>query len=505
MNLWVKRAGQLAFMAVALFFFACKDDVTPGFPNPNEKFNVRYVEIPLESSVYLIDSIRTSNMYGELNRLLVGKYNDPSFGKVTARGFMEIQPLSTSIGVSDDKIALIVYDSVRLDMRYDHYSYGTGGTSPQTFNVHLLTELISSDSAERANNRFYSKKNDVDYDPTPIGTKTENVNGAQFKVEFDKGASAMANRILNIRLDDSFGQLLLTRAKTGGEEYTKPEKFNTYVKGLAVIPGDDNDKVIGFDHANTLRSDTLQSRVVVFFHLPEDTTFRTVSYNLNYRSFTNIEAERDAGNSPDLYDITEFYTAKDPAEYRYTQTGTGVVLRVDFGNFYNFADTIDQMIINSAELAITGYESSSSLYPVNSFSMVLLDSTTHTRYRNTRYRYVPRYNSNGDQIGTDVVVHSYDAQIVASHKGYINDVSQFLTTVADNGAAFSLQRDGDKFGGYMTLLAQQFYQSTPDFRYRYFGLFPTDPLNGKSINRLVFHKNNLRMKIYYTIPTQPKN
>jgi hypothetical protein len=505
MNLWVKRTGQLALIAVALFFLSCKDDVTPGFRNPKDKFNVNYVEIPLESSVYLLDSIRTSNVPGEFGRLMVGKYNDPAFGTVTANGFMEIRPFNASLGIDDEDLPLIIYDSVRLDMRYDFYSYGTSGTSNETFNVHLLTELISSDTVERAANRFYSKKNDVDYDPTPIGTKTVSINGAEFKVEFDKGASEKDNRLLSIKLEDSFGQLLLARAKAAGEEYTDQEKFNTYVKGLAVIPGDDNQKVLGFDHVNSISADTIQSRVVVFFHLPTDTTFRTVSFNLNYISFTNLETDRNAGNAPDLFDIPDFYTTKEPPVNRYSQTGTGVVTRIDFGNFYAFADTIDQMIINSAELAITGYESPGSFYPINNFSVVLLDSIENVKYRNTRYFFKPITNSNGDTIQWAQYTHEYDQAIFRSHRSLLNDGGGFLTAFSDGGTALSLKRDGEKFSGYMTLLAQQFYMSSGDFRYRYFGLFPTDPANGKSINRLIFNKNNLRLKIYYTIPINQGN
>jgi hypothetical protein len=501
MNLWVKRTWQLALIAVALFFLSCKDDVTPlGFRNPKDKFNVKYVEIPLESSVYLIDSIRTSNFPGELGRLLVGKYNDPAFGAITANGFMEISPYNSSLGIADADLPKVDFDSVRLDMRYDFYSYGTGGTSDETFNVHLLTELISSDSVERAAGRFYSKKNDVDYDPDPIGTKTVSISGAEFKVEFDKGASGMDNRLLSIRLDSAFGESLLARAKAGGEDYTKQEKFNTFLKGLAVIPGDNNQKVIGFDHVNGLRADTVQSRLVVFFHLPGDTTYRTVSFNLNYRSFTNIEADRNAGNAPDLFDIPDFYTAKEPPVNRYSQTGTGVVTRIDFGNFYAFADTVEQMLINSAELVITGYESPGSFYPINSFSVIMLDSLENIRYRNTRYGYQPITNNNGDTIQIVPYIHSYDRQIINSHRSSLNDGSGFLTAFSDGGTALSLRRDGEKFSGYMTLLAQQFYLSSGDFRYRYFGLFPTDPQNGKTINRLVFNKDNLRLKIYYTTP-----
>ena len=59
MNLWVSRVGQLAMLAVALFFFSCEDETSIlGFKNPNSKFRASYVEIPIESSVLLRDSLR---------------------------------------------------------------------------------------------------------------------------------------------------------------------------------------------------------------------------------------------------------------------------------------------------------------------------------------------------------------------------------------------------------------------------------------------------------------
>src|SRR5688500_7755434 len=64
MNLWANRLGQLAILAVALFFFSCEDDTSfLGYRNPNEKFKGKYVEIPLNSTVFLLDSIRTSNYF----------------------------------------------------------------------------------------------------------------------------------------------------------------------------------------------------------------------------------------------------------------------------------------------------------------------------------------------------------------------------------------------------------------------------------------------------------
>src|SRR5262245_57681739 len=92
MNLWVKPLGQLLMLAVALFFFSCEDETsTLGYKNPNSKFKVSYVEIPIASSVVLRDSLRTSNFNysGEPNRFLLGNYTDEIFGKVQTATFTQ--------------------------------------------------------------------------------------------------------------------------------------------------------------------------------------------------------------------------------------------------------------------------------------------------------------------------------------------------------------------------------------------------------------------------------
>jgi hypothetical protein len=86
MNLWAKTLGRLTVLAVALFFFACADETSLlGFKNPNPRFNVSFVEIPIESSVLSIDSIYTDNK-GTAGGLLVGNYQDNIMGNVHSEG-----------------------------------------------------------------------------------------------------------------------------------------------------------------------------------------------------------------------------------------------------------------------------------------------------------------------------------------------------------------------------------------------------------------------------------
>src|SRR5690349_3936895 len=74
MNLLDKSLGQLALLAVALFFFSCEDPTSIGFPNPNDKFDIHTIEIPLETSTILVDSVITDNKTLRDGVTLVGKY-----------------------------------------------------------------------------------------------------------------------------------------------------------------------------------------------------------------------------------------------------------------------------------------------------------------------------------------------------------------------------------------------------------------------------------------------
>src|SRR5690349_8861337 len=113
MNLWVKSLKQLAVLAVASFFFSCEDETSLiGFKDPKPKFNVRYIEIPISSSVMLIDSLITDNkpVFERINgqptksgifplnntNLLIGEYNDPTLGTVRAEPFVQLIPVAST-------------------------------------------------------------------------------------------------------------------------------------------------------------------------------------------------------------------------------------------------------------------------------------------------------------------------------------------------------------------------------------------------------------------------
>src|SRR6187397_3223731 len=171
MNLWANRVVQLASLLVALFFFSCEDEASVlGFKNQNQKFEASYIEIPIESSVLLLDSQRTSNfvlLQNETNRFLIGQYTDDKFGAVAANAYTQFFTNSGAKLPAD-----VTYDSVSLQIILDFYNYGSADAlSSQTVSVYELDEELKSE-----NRKYYFNKSEAHVKPTPLGSKTFTVN-----------------------------------------------------------------------------------------------------------------------------------------------------------------------------------------------------------------------------------------------------------------------------------------------------------------------------------------
>jgi hypothetical protein len=462
-------------IAVALFFFACEDETSLlGYPNPNSKFNVRYIEIPITSSVMLIDSIRTSNFYQEeLNRVLVGKYTDPKFGDITATAFTQIVPTTTS---KLDATAEV--DSVTLQIRFDYYQYGATGNTPQSFSIHELTEKM-----EDTLYSYYFNKSTVPYGAA-IGSKSASVSEEDFEIQYAKADNAKDTTLVKFTLDNSLGQKLFERAKAGDSTYTNSRYFAEYIKGLAIVPTS-NDKVVGFDLNNSLDVNSLITRLTVHYHT-STTDSLMLHFGLSRIQFTNIQADRSAS---ELSELAAFNQPVEPSSgLRYVQSGTGVVTKLDFSNFYDYvdADSLQNIIINSAELVITGTESTDQYAPVNALSLRML----------------------ADDNTIKKVKTATDTSSIIAYGGTVGISDQIFTVQGDSRSSFILGKasGSNKYSGFMTLFAQQMYLKAENKpRYKYFALYPESPPIGKGVHRLAFNKDNIKLRLFYTKPTINSN
>jgi hypothetical protein len=488
MNLWARILGQLAVLTVALFFFSCEDETSIlGFKNPNKKFKVNYVDIPLPSDVFLMDSLRTSNHYdadnrypNETMRMLVGKYADDALGDVRAAALTQF--FTTTPSPLDE---FAVFDSVTLQLRFDYYVYGNQSATPQTISVHELQQDLKRDSTD-----YYFNRSTTAYDANALGSKTFTIIPEDFKKYVDDQKDTTIS--ITIPLDPSFGQRIFDSAvkyrdATTVEDsaFVKYSEFVKEFKGIAIVP-EGGDKIVGFTPGSG------SSAIRLHYH---DADTDSLVLNLAFQPTTTYNAITDDRSSTELASLGQYSQPFLPASSeRYIQSGAGVLTRLDFQPFYNFvdADTNSNVVINSAEVLLGPAAESTSLDPINTIMLVAVKHNAYLR------RVADRL--------ADPTQYAADSTSVANYGGKMGISGGFFSPLDADGNILLISKSGenDYYNGFMTLFAQEFFKHHDGMdRFPYFALYPLSPQIGKSVNRLIFDADNIKLRIYYTRPTEP--
>ncbi|WP_276367235.1 DUF4270 family protein [Chryseolinea sp. H1M3-3] len=487
MNLWAKRIGQLVALPVALlFFFSCEDEASLlGYKNPNPKFDATYVEIPIESSVLLLDSQRTSNYVfeNETNRLLLGQYPDEKFGTVKADVYTQFYAISTT------KLAAgATFDSVTLTLSLDFYNYGSKDkNTQQSISVYELDGDL--DFAKRRN---YFSNSEILTKPTPLGAKVFSVNTDSL----DHFANNNLDRSVTVRvsLDQAFGQQIFNQALRWRDYATNDdstfidfERFTALFKGLS-IKSDNGDKILGVRP---------NSFINLHYHTASDDSLNVALGFGLVTSFSQIKADHSTSSLTGLTTPSQdFYP---PDDLRYIESGTGVYTKLDFGKFFEFCDTVPNVIITSAELSVESV-TESTLAPPASMVLRILNSNNELRkVKNLKDtldigNYNPRFPAHTGTLSLD------DGSVVE------DDLAFYVRGDQDPYIRYSSTKKS--YSGNFALFFQQLSLVREDLpRFQYFVLYPSSPSspNTKSVNRVVFPKDNIKLKIYYTKPTTPLN
>lgn len=462
MNLWVKRTGQL--LLAALFLMACEDESSLlGFKNPKNKFDVNFVDIPLESSVVLIDSIRTDNLDGSITRLLVGKYFDPIFGEVSSTSFVQLRPDRT-----DTISTTSVYDSLVLEMQLDFYAYGANGIAPESLSIHEITEDSIVYSVPIKPYYFY---NSLGYGPS-MGESTYSINYDSLKKQ---SALTTPTTTFSVRIklneNTDFNQRLFNLIKDNvDDQFSDPKKFRYAIKGLALTAGSTYSSIVGFTGSSLSKT-----RLTLHYHTPTDTLTRL--FYLDVGSFSNIQTNRTG----DLAGFPFYESVQPSSDLRYVQNGSPVITRIDLNNFYEFIKDVPKTLINSAELVIDDVENPGVYTPPAFINL-------RTMKENNLFHH---QNKTAD---TDLL----------SKYWVIRESTYFLlrSDISSGGqpVPVSLSYKDGKYSGNMTLFAQNLIQEKDaDPKLRYVGLYSLN--TGKTVNRVAFNKNAVKLRLYYTVPT----
>ena len=505
MNLWVNRLRQLAPLAVALFFFSCEDDTSfLGYKNPNKKFQHYSIEIPVDSKVYLIDPLRSSNfaLLNDQNRLLVGNYTDPVFGSITSSAVTQFVPVSVTKIPTD-----AVFDSASLILAYDTYTYGSEAEQNQTFKVYEVSDVLDgSKRREYVTTTPFNTSNEIGSKTVKVWPQLTRENYKAVAEQKPEGSKYSARDSVLIKLDPEFGALLFQSAMDwavdGDSTYYYVDRFVKKHKGLAIKPDPSNTMLVGFNTANF-------TQMIVYFHTAEKTKQRivfSVSYN-GLLSYNQILADRSGS---ELSDLTAPYTEVTPANgNRYIQAGTGVMTEINFDKFLYFADTVQgSIVINQAELVIDNIDDSNKDVPVpTAFSL---------RYvkEDNRYRLFTEATTTGSQDQKDLTLYKgffrRDFQNATEQSNIVYaavDDDHVGYAAGDQGSPYLLTYSAEDkaYSGNPTMFLQQLYRNRNNLPFKDFILFPAVGSNGssgfKTTNRLIFPAENIKLRIKYTKPT----
>ncbi len=483
MNLWVKTLRQLTILSVAFFFFSCEDESSLlGFPTP--KFNVRYVDIPLgaaNSQVMVIDSLITDlrpivSSGGQaqfVDGVIAGQYQDPDFGHISAQPYLAVYALSNTALNST-----AVFDSVTVRFRLNFYGYGFTGQKDYTFPVH---EITGDTLSLYGGKRYYANSTPPEYAAEPLGEVAVTVRYDSLLKQTTRDPSRQDTLYLQGRLSDEYGLRVFNLLKEGFANVEQQKAFKNEIKGLTLVP-DAEEGMLGMNLVNSFGQ---LSRVIVHYHTMADGAVKdtlTASLGFEYASYTKIDVDRTGTDLAGLLPYEPFTT---PDGKAFIQSGAGVVNRVDLVPFYAFADTLDNIVINSAELVVNNVTAPQGLNPHNALVLRLMNNTTN-QFLNSRI--------------------AADREIAQNYYVIGSSMEPYYFPAMEGGSAAVLMYSSEdqRYSGFMTRFAQSLFANRNDAngvntnRLRYVALVPSSPPTNRGVTRTLFNADNVNLRIYYT-------
>jgi hypothetical protein len=262
--------------------------------------------VTVDMSTINFDSLVTSNQ----NRILIGNYEDPIYGKVKSNSYFQLASESYALknDGSDTETTNYVFDSISMILKYDNYYYGDT-TKVQTFDIHRLTQRVKPNTDDKS---FYNNSV-LSYDSESLGT----VSYKPRPIEKDS---------INIKMSDAFGAALFQKLKK--KEITDFDSFNEYLKGLVLVPSTSNSSsVIGFHVATSkvrlyyskYQADTEETPFIIDFTILDAT-----------KQFNAISSDKTGTLIENLPVSTSKLSSALTNRQGFIQSGTGVACRVDF-------------------------------------------------------------------------------------------------------------------------------------------------------------------------------
>lgn len=298
--------------------------------SPDEDITLQIGEdyVASNTKVYFIDSLTVnastiqfdSLIVSYPKRLLIGAYNDPTFGVTQSRSFIQLE--NHDYGIDNDAI----YDSIALTLYYDNYFYNDTIPNQQFKIFEVLDDIKPEESS------YYNTTN-FNYNNTPIAVK-------------DFSPKPYKNDSLFIKIDDAFGASIFNKIKD--DDINNLDEFLDEYKGLMVAANESsNTSILGFAKHSLLR---------IYYSLPseEEIVEKTIDFSFNTANTFNQTTSNQTGTFFEtIIDQETILQSKDTDNSSFIQSGTGITTRIDIPYIKLLNDIPGDGVIIDAKLSFS--------------------------------------------------------------------------------------------------------------------------------------------------------
>lgn len=318
----MRRLSFYAVCITVIILISCtRSTIEFGTVPENNYTRLVYIDtVSVRLSTVLTDSFAT----GGATAFLLGRYQDPYLGVISARPFFQVDRPSAL----PDIPVTAVYDSIVFIIRPDNYYYGDTSRWQTIYVNELAQSIVTS-----YNDKLYNTSN-VAVKPDALGIKTLRIR-------------PVADDSISIRLNDTKGQELFSKVRQKHTDLTSTDYFLNYFKGISLtVRPDDTTAVFGLTAGSVMR---------IHYHttIPgQERHFVDFVSLSNTLAFNQVLADRTGtGIIPGISGVTEIPSSQ-TGNNSFSQWGTGLRLKLGFPSLKGILLTEDYVRLLKAELIV---------------------------------------------------------------------------------------------------------------------------------------------------------
>ena len=324
-------------LSVSFLWISCTDDnmsFNIGNDNLDVKSRIAFIDtFTVKSYTVMLDSVPTSGLQNPA--AVVGYYDDPQFGTITANSYFTVS-LPSKVTGGDPKYGIpkdAVLDSVSLFFIYNKY-YEGDTTALYTVHAHRLTQKIRTSNST---GMFYNN------DSIPALT--------EILGQVTTRPSPVSGDTIWITLEQEFGSELFEYMKDNNSRVTDAENFENYFKGFKLASAASNKAIIGFRYPAGLTGDAYPAMRVYYHYTLESKVNKYFNFNVRpdaqFNQFSLLN--RKVNFPSDQHDKLPVALTGNNS---FVHAGVGVVTRLEIPYLKNLYYLGDNIQLLNAEIEI---------------------------------------------------------------------------------------------------------------------------------------------------------